>query len=298
MAAEPITKKWSRREVLGLFASPLEAGEENLAFTKLKVAKTTFWDAKTPHAGPARNPDARRHPGQLESTITVEFFNENTHVRSGAKTLTRRMAMTKDEMYCMYRAQFPNLVRRAAERSHADRTLHGPLDQFLLSRLEVANRMSSAPGWSEVGELARRREWYIARLETMRTERAAGGKNTSLQDIAVKVDPDSIHARSETTFWRIIKRCGVRFVTATPNHNCEIHKNAEVDKRTLQTEQDALKEMEAELEQARVRVRDVLDEDSVAKARADVARLEPLILPARQSITRWPSSTSKESSTT
>ena len=58
-------------------------------------------------------------------------------------------------------------------------------------------------------------------------------------------------ARSERTFWRIMKRCGVRYVTATPNHNCEIHKNAEVNKRQIATEENELKKMEADLEDAR-----------------------------------------------
>ena len=208
------------------------------------------------------------------------------HVRSGARNLTRRMAMNKDEMYALYRAQFPLLVRRAAERSATDRTLHGPPGKFLMSRLEVANRRSSAPGWSEVGELDRRRDWYSAQTEALKTNRAAAGKDAEHLCVPVSADPDGIKARSFQSFWRIMKRCGVRYVTATPNHNCEIHQEAEVNKRQLATEEDELKKMESDLENARAMVRGALDEARVAKATRDVARLEPLILPARKSITK------------
>ena len=71
-------------------------------------------------------------------------------------------------MYGLYRAQFPDLVRRAALRSAADVDLHGPLSKFLLSRLKIANRMSSAPGWTEVSEMDRRRSWYKARVEDLK----------------------------------------------------------------------------------------------------------------------------------
>ena len=145
--------------------------------------------------------------------------------------------------------------------------------------------MSSAPGWTEVSEMDRRRSWYKARVEDLKWERAAG-KNEPPKSIPVKADPDGIKARSEQTFWRIIKRCGVRYVTASPTHNCDIHKNAEVNKRQLQTEQDELKEMEAELEDTRAKLGGVLDEDVRAKATENVNRLEPLILPKRQAITK------------
>ncbi len=280
---EPPNRTWSRREIVRLFTSSCEQGEENLAFAELPLSRTTRWRTKN-QPGSRRRHDGGK-PGQLESSITVEFFHENTHVRSGAKRLTRRMAMNKDEMYGLYRAQFPDLVRRAALRSAADVDLHGPLSGFLLSRLKIANRMSSAPGWTEVSEMDRRRSWYNARVEDLKWERAAG-KNEPPKSIAVKADPDGIKARSEQTFWRIIKRCGVRYVTASPTHNCDIHKNAEVNKRQLQTEQDELKEMEAELEDTRAKLGGVLDEDVRAKATENVNRLEPLILPKRQAITK------------
>ena len=287
VAAESPNKTWTRREVLRLFSAPLKPGEEQLAFTKLKVGRSTLWQAaKTPGGGPVRKPEDRRRPGQLECSVTVEFFNENTHVRSGARNLTRRMALSKDEMYYLYRAQFPDLVRRAAERSSADSDLHGPLSSFLLSRLEVASRMSSAPGWTEVGELDRRREWYRAQNEATKTDRAAAGQKAPHHCVPVKADPDGIKARSERTFWRIMKRCGVRYVGATPNHNCDIHKNAEVNKRQLAKEEDELKKMEADLEDAREKMRRELDEASISKAKEDVVRLEILILPKRQAITK------------
>ena len=100
--------------------------------------------------------------------------------------------MTKEEMYGLYRAQFPNLVRRAAERSSADRALHGPLSSFLLSRLEAANRISARQGWTEVGELDGRRRWYREQTAATKTERAAAGQYASLQSIPVKMDPDDI----------------------------------------------------------------------------------------------------------
>ena len=53
----------------------------------------------------------------------------------------------------------------------------------------------------------------------------------------------------------------MRYVTASPTHNFDIHKNAEVNKRQLQTEQDELKEMEAELEDTRAKLGGVLHED-------------------------------------
>ena len=53
VAAEPPNKTWTRREVLRLFLAPLNPGEEQLAFTKLKVGRSTLWRAaKTPGGGP------------------------------------------------------------------------------------------------------------------------------------------------------------------------------------------------------------------------------------------------------
>ena len=73
---------------------------------------------------------------------------------------------------------------------------------------------------------------------------------------------------------------------ATPNLNCDIHKNAEVNKRQLAKEEDELKKMEADLEDAREKMRRDLDEASISKAKEDVVRLEILILPKRQAITK------------
>ena len=67
--------------------------------------------------------------GALETAVTVEFFEDHTFVRSGAKTATRRMALRQSEMYALYRAHFPMIVRRA-ERL-ADGGMYGSLSAFL-----------------------------------------------------------------------------------------------------------------------------------------------------------------------
>ena len=120
--------------------------------------------------------------------MTAAFFNDHTHVRSGAKNLTRQLQMSKDEMYGLYRAHFPDLVRQAAARQAADPELHGPLSGFLTERLKVANEMSAVPLWSQVEELGRREEWYSRRTDEMRFERAANSTK-SLQRISVQDDP-------------------------------------------------------------------------------------------------------------
>ena len=99
-------------------------------------------------------------PGPLESSITVGFFEENTHVPSGARIPTRHMAMDKIEMYGLYRAHFPALVRRAAELSEEKQEVHGGLCGFLKKSLVVANEMSARPAWTQKSELDRRVQWY------------------------------------------------------------------------------------------------------------------------------------------
>ena len=178
----------------------------------------------------------------LECSVTAAFFNDHTHVRSGAKNLTRQLQMSKDEMYGLYRAHFPDLVRQAAARQAADPELHGPLSGFLTERLKVANEMSAVPLWSQVEELGRREEWYSRRTDEMRFERAANSTK-SLQRISVQDDPDNIKARNSDTFWRMLKRCGVRFLRAKPDHQCKIHKDAPANKRQLATAQDDLVNM-------------------------------------------------------
>ena len=179
--------------------------------------------------------------------------------------------MDKDEMYGLYRAHFPDLVRRAAARQATDPELHGPLSDFLTSRLEVANAIAAVPLWSQVEELARREEWYRRRTDEMRWDRAANN-DKFLFKISVKDDPDNIKARNSDTFWRILKRYGVRFVRAKPDHQCKIHKNANPDKRQLATAQDELVTMREALEAAKAEV----------DGAKDVERLELLIPPLRQ----------------
>ena len=84
--------------------------------------------------------------------------------------------------------------------------------------------MSADPDWSQVEELGRREEWYRRRTAAMRENRAANSTK-SLSRIAVDDDPDNIKARNFDTFWDILRRYGVRFVRARPDHQCEIHKN-------------------------------------------------------------------------
>ena len=94
-----------------------------------------------------------------------------------------------------------------------------------------------------------------------------------LNVIPTQEDPDNIRARSMLTFWRILKRSKVRFVQAKVEHNCDIHKNADANKRELATAQDELAQMEKELKAARA-----------GKCKGDVARLTPLIAPKRLEI--------------
>ncbi len=89
--------------------------------------------------------------GALETAVTVEFFENNTFVRSGAKTCTRRMALRQSEMYALYRAHFPMIVRRAE--SLADGGMYGPLSAFLSTQLIRAKEMSEVEGWRPVDEL-------------------------------------------------------------------------------------------------------------------------------------------------
>ena len=62
-------------------------------------------------------------------------------------------------------------------------------------------------------------------------------------------------------FWRILKRFGVRFVRAKPDHQCKIHKEADTNKRRLATAQDELVQMQEALVDARSNVEREADVD-------------------------------------
>jgi hypothetical protein len=119
--------------------------------------------------------------------VTVEFFNTNTFVRSGASTLTRRMAMSQSEMYALYRAHFPMLVRKAEVM--ADSGLYGPLTSFLAKQLARANEMSAAEGWDQSDEMQRRAEWFKDQRSDHREERAKYVK-APLNHVRTTDDPD------------------------------------------------------------------------------------------------------------
>ena len=88
-------------------------------------------------------------------------------------------------------------------------------------------------------------------------------------------DPDNIKARNSDTFWRMLKRCGVRFLRAKPDHQCKIHKDAPANKRQLATAQDDLVNMREALNAARA--------DADAK---NVERVEAKIPLLRQKISK------------
>jgi hypothetical protein len=102
--------------------------------------------------------------------VTVEFFNTNTFVRSGAANLTRRMAMRQSEMYALYRAHFPMLVRKAE--GYVDSGLYGSLSSFLQKQLNRAKEMSAVRGWDQLDEMERRAEWFKAQARNCIEERA------------------------------------------------------------------------------------------------------------------------------
>ena len=250
------------------FYTPLAQEEGDLALQPLAVSRVTRWRVMKANSTPGRVGGTVK-PGPLESSITVGFFEEHTHVPSGARIPTRHMAMDKIEMYGLYRAHFPALVRRAAELSEEKQEVHGGLCGFLKKSLVVANER---PAWTQKSELDRRVQWYERKIAETRTNRVLDRCN-GLNVIPTQEDPDNIRARSMLTFWRILKRSKVRFVQARVEHNCDIHKNADANKRELATAQDELAQMEKELKAARA-----------GKCKGDVARLTPLIAPKRLEI--------------
>jgi hypothetical protein len=202
--------------------------------------------------------------------VTVEFFNTHTFVRSGASTLTRRMAMSQSEMYALYRAHFPMLVRKAEVM--ADSGLYGPLTSFLAKQLARANEMSAAEGWDQSDEMQRRAEWFKDQLSDHREERAKYVK-APLNHVRTTDDPDQMEARSFSTFWAILKRANVRHLRSEPIFNCPIHLEAPANRRKLAAVQDELAEIQADLRAARAaRPPDALE----------VSRLSSLVTPLRQ----------------
>ena len=160
--------------------APLEEDEQDLKRTSLGVSKSAKKRAK---GQDGRTSGSQEQESLLECSVTAAFFNDHTHVRSGAKNKPRQLQMSKDEMYGLYRAHFPDLVRQAAARQAADPELHGPLSGFLTERLKVANEMSAVPLWSQVEELGRREEWYSRRTDEMRFERAANGTKSPQRNL-------------------------------------------------------------------------------------------------------------------
>jgi hypothetical protein len=182
------------------------------------------------------------------------------------------MAMDKIEMYGLYRAHFPALVRRAAEMYEENPERCGGLSPFLKKNLAVANTMSASPGWTQESELARRVQWYKLKVEEIRTKRVLD-EDKGLKVFPSREDPDNIRARNERTFWRLLKRNQIRFVQARVEHNCDIHKNADANIRLLAETQDELALLEKELKAAKHN-----------KRRSEIARLTPLITPKRVEI--------------
>jgi hypothetical protein len=101
---EHFSRQWSRRELLAFLVRPVQPSDMHLATSHLAVSHTEVRRAKTRDHDRAVAPRGRPGADALETAVTVEFFNTNTFVRSGAANLTRRMAMRQSEMYALYRA--------------------------------------------------------------------------------------------------------------------------------------------------------------------------------------------------
>ena len=265
---EHFTRKWSRAEILALMVQPVQPSDMHLT-TRLAVPKTT---ARVALLRDVTRPTKIGRPGvdALEAAVTVEFFNTHTFVRSGASTLTRRMALRQTEMYALYRAQYPMLVRKAE--SLVQSGLYRSLSHHLAKQLSRAKEMSAVEGWDQLDEMQRREEWFNAREYDDRVERA---KRVRVHMPVIKTtdDPDQIEARSFTTFWDIIQRAGVRFLRSEPIYNCPIHATAAQNRRQLAAVQDELTRTQAKLAAARA-----------ARPRVDlkVSRLASKILPLKQ----------------
>ena len=183
------------------------------------------------------------------------------------------MELPQTDMYALYRAHFPMLVRRAE--SLAQEGLYGPLSVFLSNAVERATEMSKEPGWCQLGELERRERAYALIVDDARYDRIMT-EASHLQKISVALDPDNIKARSSTTFWAILHRAQVRFRRSDPIWNCPIHAKAGRNRRQLAAAaQDKLALLDSDLQAARA---------SVPADKREVKRLADLVLPLKQKI--------------
>ena len=157
---EHTSKKWSRRQLLKSFAAPVQPREQYMTLDRLDVACTTVQRAK---GSDIQELGSRARPiGPLETAATVEFFQANTFVRSGAKTLTRRMALSKCELYGLYRAHYPMICRRAESLAQAE--MYGPMCNHLSTQLVIAKKMSRVPGWSAENNISQ--HWWTTSRRT------------------------------------------------------------------------------------------------------------------------------------
>ena len=90
MLKQPISKRWSRREILVEVVQPVHDSDVALARAQLSVPTSTVRRARL--YGNSNKKVGKPAIGGIEEVLTVEFFNDHTFVRSGAKTATRRMA--------------------------------------------------------------------------------------------------------------------------------------------------------------------------------------------------------------
>ena len=273
MLREHISKKWSRRQLIQNYLTPVQIPEYYMTLDRIDVPVSTVRDNRG--QGSSRADDigpGRPTIGALETAVIVEFFHSNTFVRSGAKTLTRRMALSQSEMYALYRAHYPMMCRRAA--SLAEAALYGPMCSHLLKQVTIANKMSQVEGWSEIEETERRVRYYDSLLDDLKVDRALFNAAT-LQKLPVTEDPDGIEARSTNTFWSILSRAKVRFRRSEPIYNCKIHLEADKHIRDLAKAQDELAKIRAELTVA---------ESAVPVNASEVLKLSNAVLPLRQKV--------------
>ena len=262
-----VSQKWTRREMLHLLVQPVQPQDMYLATERLALPPSTVRRAITDAGGGETKP-GQPPVGLLETSVTLEFFTANTFVRSGARTDTRRMAMQQTEMYALYRAHFPMLLRRAE--NLADGGAFGELPRFMSRQLARTKAMSEVKGWSPEGELKRREEWYAKRTYECKVDRARCSDAT-LQRIRAKDDPDDITARCSKTFWDIIERAKVKFLRSEPIYNCPIHDNAAKNRRDHAAAEDELAKVEKDLVEAKA-------------TGVDVARLSNRVLPLKHKI--------------
>ena len=146
MLREHISKRWSRKQLVRNFLAPVQPQEQYMTLDRLDLPATTVRREQMSKGGDI-GANGRPTIGPLETAVTVEFFQANTFVLSGAKTLARRMALSQAEMYALYRAHFPMMCRRAENLAEA--ALYGPMCSHLSTQLSIANKMSRVEGWSE-----------------------------------------------------------------------------------------------------------------------------------------------------